>query len=206
MKTINDAHLELAYRLGESAVPPDATSTYKIVPSSDFIYYQPGDSTTSFYKIDVSQTTGAAWSGALGTVPATVGGGGNTFYPYASAPFFIYCLRGNATASFYQYNIGTNTWATNTTWMGSETFTTGASGCLVPGRKKLFIAKESSQRCHFLDLMTGVLEPAGQHPYAAPSAYDGKRAIFVETVDGVEWIYLLRAGGQELFRMPIEWL
>lgn len=192
-------------RTGPFTTAPDATSVYRIVPSSDFLYYQNGGG-TGLYRIDLNQTTGAAWSAALAATPAATGGGGNTFYPYAYAPFQIICLRGAATATVYSYNIGTNTWTTLPTFAGSETFTTGASSSAIHGRRKLFIQKEGQGRCYAYDFLTGELEPAGYLPYAAPGTQDGKRAKFVRTPDGAEFIYFLRAGGQELYRVPLEWV
>lgn len=192
-------------RTGPFTTAPDATSTYKIVPSSDFLYYQPGG-TTGLYRIDVNQTTGAAWSAALAAIPAATGGGANTFYPYAYAPFQILALRGSATATLYAYNIGLNTWSTITTYAGVETFTTGASATMLHGKRRIFIQKEGSNRCYTLNLLTGELESAGLFPYATPSLNDGKRVKMVKTPDGAEFIYLLRSGGQELFRVPLEWL
>lgn len=193
-------------RTGNFSVAPDATSTFKIVPSSDFIYYQPGGSTTTLYRIDVVQTTGVAWSAALAAVPASVGGGGNTFYPAAYAPYQIVALRGNATSSLYLYNIGTNAWSTITTYAGSETFTTGSSSTMATGKRKLLISKEGTTRLHAYDLCTGILEPAGTIPYSAATAYDGKRMRVVTTPDGAQFLYFLRGGGQEFFRVALEWL
>jgi hypothetical protein len=192
-------------RTGAFTTAPDATSVFRIVPSADFLYYQPGGSTSTLYRIDVVQTTGTAWSATLAAPPGTIGGGGNTFYPAAYAPYQIVALRGNATSNVYLYNIGTNTWTTLTTYAGSETFTTGSASTMLTGKRKLLIFKESSTRLYALDLLTGILEPAGTVPYAAPGAYEGKRARLVTTPDGAQFLYLLRSGGQEFFRVPIEW-
>lgn len=192
-------------RTGPFSPAPDTTSVYRIVPSSDFLYYQPGGS-TSLYKLDLNQTTGVAWSASAPAMPGATGGGGNTFYPFSYAPFQIMCLRGSGTATLYSYNIGTNAWSTVTTYAGSETFNTGASSTAVHGRRKLFIQKEGQTRCYMYDLMTGELEPAGSLPYAGPGTQDGKRAKFVSTPDGAEFMYLLRAGGQEFYRVPLEWV
>ena len=193
-------------RTGAMAVAADATSVYKIVPSGDFLYYQPGNANTALYRIDVAQTTGVAWSASLATAPAAIGPGSNTFHPGSYAPGYIMCLRGAVTSVVYLYNIGTKVWTTIPTFAGAETFTTGNNACTMPGKRKLFIQKEGQSRCYTLDLLTGVLEPAGVIPYAAPGLYDGKRARFIKTDDGVEWLYLMRAGGQEFFRVPLEWL
>jgi hypothetical protein len=114
-------------------------------------------------------------------------------------------MRGSATASYYFYSIGLNTWITPTVFAGVETFTLGSTSALLTGFRKLFITKEAQQRCYIMDLTNGVLEPAGWMPYAVPLAYDGHRIRSVITSDGVMWLYALRAGGQELFRVPIEW-
>lgn len=193
-------------RTGNWTTNPDATSTYKIVPSSDFLYYQAGNGNTALYRIDVAQTTGIAWSANLGAAPAGIGPGSNTFHPGAYAPGYLMALRGAGTATVYMFNIGTKAWTTVTTFAGSENFTTGSNACMLHGKRKLFIQKEAQGRCYTIDLLTGILEPAGVMPYANPGSYDGKRARFIRTSDGVEWIYLLRAGGQEFFRVPAEWL
>lgn len=191
-------------RTGAFATAPDATSVYRIVPSSDFLYFQAGGG-TGLWRLDVTQTTGTAWA-AVASLPAATGGGANTFFPYSYAPFSIVCLRGAGTPNLYQYSIGANTWATLATYAGSETFNTGATATVMHGKRKLFIQKDGSTRCYVFNMLTGELEPAGVMPYANPGTYDGKRAKFVRTPDGVEWIYLLRAGGQEYYRVPLEWL
>lgn len=189
---------------GAFGVTPDATSVYRIVPSNDFLYYQVGGS-TALWKIDVVATTGTAWV-SLTAAPAATGGGANTFWPSQYAPYQIIALRGIATSTVYFYNIGLNSWTTLTTYAGSETFTTGASATMVPGKRKLIIQKEGTTRLYIYDLLTGILEPAGTMVYAAPAAYDGHRARVLTSPDGAQFLYILRAGGAEFFRVPLEWL
>lgn len=192
-------------RTGPFSTAPGQTDSYKIVPSSDFLYFQPGNGSTALYKLDVVATTGTAWV-SLAAAPAGIAGGGNTFYPAAYAPYQIVAMRGAATGIIYTYNIGTNTWTTLTTYTASENFNTGASSAMLTGKRKLIIQKEGSTRVYALDLLTGILEPAGTMPYAAPAAYDGKRARVVTTPDGAKFLYIMRAGGPEFFRVPLEWI
>lgn len=190
-------------RTGPWTTTPDATSVYKIVPSNDFLYYQNG---ATLHRLDLVATTGTAWA-VLAAPPAATGGGANTFHPSSYAPFQILAVRGSGTATLYQYNIGANTWVTLPTFWAGETITTGAAVGMLAGKRKLIIQKESSVRLMAHDLLTGVLEPAGFMPYANPAAYDGKRTRFVRTAnDGPQYIYILRAGGQEYFRVATEWL
>ncbi|MEK6443661.1 hypothetical protein [Pseudonocardia sp. T1-2H] len=191
-------------RTGAWTTTPDATSTYQIVPSSDFLYFLVGNNSTAVWKIDVMATT-LAWT-AVAALPGTANGGANFMHPASSAPFRLVALRGNGTANIYFYDPGNNSWSTPTVLAASETFTTGASSALMPGRRKMFIQKEGSPRCYILDLVTGALDGAGFMPYASPAGYDGHRARYVKSASGVEWLYLLRAGGQEFYRLPVEWL
>lgn len=191
---------------GPFTVTPDATSTFRIIPSRDFLYYAPANGTAGLYRLDLSQTGAAPTWTTLASSPAGLGGGGNTFYPGAYAPYGIVAVRGAGTSTIYHYHIGTNTWVTYPSFWGSETITTGAACAMMHGKRKILIQKEGQGRCYAHDLPTGVLEPIGVMPYANPSLYDGKRARFVKTQDGVEWVYLLRAGGQEFYRVPIEWM
>jgi hypothetical protein len=191
-------------RTGAWTTAPDATSTYQIVPSSDFLYYIPANGGTGLWKVDVQATT-PTWT-ALAAAPAAISGGANLMHPASSAPFRLLAMRGNGSANFYFYDPGTNGWSTQSVFSASETFTTGASSALIPGRRKVIVQRDGSQRCYTLDLVTGQLDAAGWIPYAAPSGYDGHRLRYVKTASGVEWIYAMRAGGQELFRVALEWL
>jgi hypothetical protein len=114
-------------------------------------------------------------------------------------------LKGAASATLFLYDAGLNTWSTPTTLAAGETFTTGASTCLLPSRRKLWIQKEVSQRTYVLDLVTGQLDAGPFLPYSASAGYDGHRACYARAPSGFEWLYLLRASGQEFFRVPIEW-
>lgn len=192
-------------RTGNWTTTPDATSKYKIVPSSDFLYYQPGTTSNNIYRIDVVQTTGTAWSTTLGVAPATPGGGGNLMHPREVDPFSLYQIRGNGGNTLYRFDLGLLTYTTITTYWSSETIATGANVCMLHGRRRIFISKEGQKRTYLLNLITGILEPGPSMPYANPGAYCGKRAKYAKTIDGVEYLYFLRPGGQEYFRIPLEW-
>lgn len=192
-------------RTGNFGVAPDATSVYKIIPSSDFLYFQPGTTSAVLYKIDVNTGANAATWTTLTSAPVTPGGGANSMFP-RDWPYTLLLLRGGATGTYYIYDIGLNTWRTPTVFVGSETFTTGATAAMLQNHRRMFLQKEGSTRLYVLNLMTGVLEPFGTMPYANPTANDGHRARYVKTADGVEWLYIMRAGGAEFFRVALEWL
>jgi hypothetical protein len=191
-------------RTGSWSVTPDATSVYQIVPSSDFLYYLWGNSSLNFSKMDVVATT-PAWT-SIGGAPAAVAGGGNLMVPSSSAPFILTALRGNSTATVYHYSIGPNSWTTPTILNVTETFSTGAASILLSSRRKLVVQKEGNQRIVLIDLVTGEMTPFPFAPYAAPTANEGHRLRWIKTTSGVEWVYLLRGGGQEFWRIALEWM
>ena len=193
-------------RTGPFTTAPDATSVYRIVPSSDFLYFQPGSTGAALYRIDLATGANAAAWATLTSAPATPGGGANTFFPQGYAPYSLLMLRGGATNTYYIYSIGLNTWATPTVYTGSETFTTGATAAMLHGKRRILIQKEGSVRLYALNLTTGILEPFGTMPYANPATYEGKRARYIKTADGMEWLYIMRASGPEFFRVAMEWL
>jgi hypothetical protein len=194
-------------RTGNWSITPDNTSVYEIVPSSDFIYYMSGSNGTGFYRIDVATGLNAQTWTTLTVVPATVQGGGDLVYTKQNSPYTLHALRGNSSANIYQYNIGLNTWTSlPTTYMGSEVFNTGAGFSSLDDKGKLLIHVQSSTRILEYRLNDGFLSPIATVPYAATVGYDGHRVCKVTTSDGVKWIYLLRAGGQEFYRYAIEHL
>lgn len=191
-------------RTGNWGTAPDATSVYRIVPSTDFLYYTPANNGTSFNKIDMVATT-LAWT-ALAVWPSAPGGGCNTMVGRSCGFFSLFGVRGQGSNGVYRYDIGLNSWTNINAVMGVETFSTGAHSSLMVPKRRIFIQKESNNRCVALNLATAELEPFTLSPYAAPSGNDGKRAKYVLSPDGVDWLYLFRAGGQELFRIPVEWV
>lgn len=193
-------------RTGNWTTNPDATSVYKIVPSTDFLYYMAGNG-TGFYKIDLNTgTISPAWV-TLAATPAAVSGGGDLTYCEQQSPYVLHALRGNGSNSIYQYNPGLNTWVQMpTTYMGSETFNTGSGFEALHDHGRLVMHVNSTTRLLAYRLSDGFLEPAGTLPYAAPANYDGHRLRYIKTADGVPWLYVLRAGGQEFYRLALEWL
>lgn len=195
-------------RTGAWTTTPDATSTYEILVSSDFLYYMSGSNGTGFYKIDLNTgSISTTWT-TLTVVPGSVQGGGHLTYQKARSPLGLTALRGNGQNSLYEYSIGLNTWTTRTsTYIGAEVFNSGATMVSVAtDYNKLIILRDSTTRLYSYDLTTGIMEPAGTLPYAAPAGYEGHRMCYAKSADGVPWLYVQRAGGQELYRLALEWL
>jgi hypothetical protein len=189
-------------RTGNWTTAPDATSTFRIIPSEDFLYY--ASTTAALYRQDLAATA-VSWT-ALAVPPAAFGTGGQVMRTPTFAPFSIVALRGAATATAWRYDIGLATWTVLPTLWASDTLSTGAVTVRMPGRHRFYMIIGNSQRNNIWNPVLGTLEPAVYLPYVAGSAYDGKRARFIKTVDGVEFFYVMRAGGQEFWRIPVTWL
>lgn len=193
-----------ASRTGPWTTAPDASSTFRIVPCADFAYYQPGEGSAALYRLDLSAAT-PSWT-TLTNAPGGVAGGGGVFFAPDVAPFVLLSVRGGDTAQAQRYHIGLGIWTALDTYWGAERVGLGASVTPAAGVRKLVVQKAGSARVYAHDLITGELEPLGVMPYADPHALDGRRARVVRTPEGVTWLYVLRAGGQEFFRVPLEWL
>lgn len=189
-------------RTGAFATAPDATSRFRIVPSEDFLYY--ATTSQALYRADVAATT-LTWAAQV-SPPAVFGVGGQVMRTPSFAPFSIVATRGANTNTAWRYDIGLQTWATLTTLWGAELLTTGATTVRMPGRHRFIINIGATQRLYIWNPVVGTLEPITYFPYIAPAGYDGKRLRYVRTADGVEFLYAVRASGQEHFRLPMTWL
>ena len=202
-------------RTGNWTTTPDATSTYKIVPSSDFLYSTPGNGSSLAYRLDINTNTTAqgSWSAITSSLGA-FSNGHQLFHGKKLAPFSLFAVRGNATRSVYRYDIGLQTWTEISPALGSgnafigtsDTFNTGAHGCGLWDYNRIALHVAGTTRLYAMRLTDGFIEPLGTTPYASPSTYDGTRMENIVSLDGIQWLYFQRAGGGEFFRLALEHL
>lgn len=188
---------------GNWSTNPDATSVYQLWQSGDFLYYASANATATVWSLDLSSTAPASWV-ALTSAPSTLSTGSSLLDLRGSGACYLFALRGSSSNTIYNYNIGTNAWTAPSLAIGT-TFTTGAGSDIMYNHHKVWIAQAAQTYNIQFDLTTGIGSPAPMTPYAISTAYDGQRITYVKTADGADWIYILRAGGQQLFRTPIEW-
>lgn len=194
-------------RTGNWTTTPDATSTFRVVPSSDFIYYHPGN-TTSIYRADIVATT-LSWTTLTTFASGGVGPGGNIFWAPFVSPFSLTAFRGAGTTNIYRYDLGlqvSSTYTYPTSVWGAETMNTGASVCRIPYRGKFIIHIAATSRIYLYHPATGAIEPFSTLPYLAPTTYTGKNMRWIRSSDGIDFLYFARKGGQEYYRIVPEWL
>jgi hypothetical protein len=172
---------------------------------------------------EVLCTAGTATTISVATSPAAVTG--DTFYQILSIPIrglatrlvwaygrtdltkkgkYIYSVRGAASNQIDRYNINTEKFEFGLMVSPQfETFTTG-SMYVYDGADKIYIHQPAG-RIYCLDLNTRQMSQAGQIPYGIITAVIGNRMEIVETVDGLQYLYVMRHSGVEMFRILIFW-
>jgi hypothetical protein len=204
-------------RTGVWTTTPDATSVYQIVPSSDYLYYAVGNSGTLAYRIDVNTNTSAATWGTITAPPNNIAAGGPLVHGKQAAPFSLFLARGGSTVGIFRYDIGLQTWTqingalggSSNTFLGSVTADMpqiGSAMVVLFDKNRLAMFSAGTNRIISMRLADAFIEGIGTVPYSAPAAYEGRRMRYVMSVDGVDWLYLQRAGGGEFFRCAIEHL
>lgn len=188
-------------RTGNFGLAPDATSVYRIIPSTDWLYFGSG---TTFYKLDVVANPAAVWT-AITAAPGALGAGAGMDFSRGVAHGTLFVLRGGVSSNILTYDIGLGTWLT-LAGLPAMVLTTGSAMVLVPGKGKLLFLRDLTTQVYALDLATMVWDSFSNHPYLAGTSLEGKRLEIATTPDGALMLYLLRAGGQEWFRLPVEWL
>lgn len=202
-------------RTGAWTTQPASDSTYKIVPSSDFLYYAPG-TTNAIYRIDLNTNNNdTTWSSALpnnGFAIGTFTAGSTLMHGKKVAPFSLFMTRG---VTMYRYDIGAQGWSTVLTTAGyaavtsmgpaDSVATTGSTAAVMYDHNRIALHVNGSTRLLAVRLADGFVEPLATLPYAAPATYDGKRMFYAKSIDGVPWLYFQRAGGGEFYRCALEW-
>jgi hypothetical protein len=113
----------------------------------------------------------------------------------AYSPDKLWCLRGGATANAYIYDLVANTWATETYYPSSETFTTGttvASRSVGGKQSTLIIYKDATYRLFEGNPAKHTLEAKmTQWAYPTGTAVVGDKSTCLVSPDGLEFFYML---------------
>ena len=115
---------------------------------------------------------------------------------------YIICPRGGASNIFDRYDITTGLWEyTMFVTPQTETMTTGTM-YNYDGEDRLFFtpATATNSRVFVLNVNTLKVDCIGQPPYGHGAAILGNRMELVTTVDGYEYLYIMRHTAQEMWR------
>ena len=119
------------------AVNTDIKGTY----ANGYVYYFKGGGSGEFYRYNVALNT---WStvGEIASLPSSATATDGATLAYNASDGYIYATRGGSSASFYRYNIGTNTWATmasmSSTGLGFSSHGASYGGRLISNGTDIF--------------------------------------------------------------------
>ena len=160
--------------------------------------YMVGNNATAMYRYQVSTNTWATTNAAGAAIPAVtgaVGGGCSIKWLPSYDADKLYIVRGNGTANIYTYSLGANTFATQTFYPNTETFTTASTHTArsIGGKGYSIISsKDATMRIYEYDPSLSRLHPKmNQWLYPTGAAVQGDRATCLRSPDEVEFYYLL---------------
>jgi hypothetical protein len=118
---------------------------------------------------------------------------------------WLFSTRGGGSNIHDIYDIPTNTWDISPFFSAnSETFTTG-SMYTYDGINDIILTKESTGRLYELNMDTFSIFPCGITPYAHSTNVAGQRMELLKTADGLQYVYIMRHGGPEMWRTLKFW-
>lgn len=160
--------------------------------------YMVGNNATAMYRYQVSTNTWATTNAAGAAIPAVtgaVGGGCSIKWLPSYDADKLYIVRGNGTVNIYTYSLGANTFATQTFYPNTETFTTASTHTArsIGGKGYSIISsKDATMRIYEYDPSLSRLHPKmNQWLYPTGAAVQGDRATCLRSPDEVEFYYLL---------------
>lgn len=118
---------------------------------------------------------------------------------------YLWSFRGASTTNFDRYDITTDTWEYgNLISPQSELLTTG-SMYAYDGKDRVYINVNVTNRICYFDLKTREVVNSGQIPYGHSTAVLGSRMEIVSTSDGLQFLYVMRHTGTEMWRTLLFW-
>lgn len=118
---------------------------------------------------------------------------------------YIWTAIGSGSTRFDRYDITTEMWEYG--WLVSpqtETLSTG-SMYTYDGADRIYFTSNATGRVFLLNLTTFQIDASGITPYAHGAALVGNRMEIIKTADGLQYLYIMRHSGQELWRSLIYW-
>lgn len=86
----------------------------------------------------------------------------------------------------------------------TETLTTGTSYAY-DGVDRIYFQKDATGRCYYYDMVKNLVVNSSTTPYSQGTAAIGNRMEIVTTEDNLKYLYMIRNGGQEFWRILLFW-
>jgi hypothetical protein len=118
---------------------------------------------------------------------------------------FLISPRGGGSNIFDLYDITQNRWDITPFFSPMSTTVTTGSMYTYDGGDNYYFTKDATGRVYQLDMNTFAVNAATTTPYAHSTAILGNRMEIVQTVDGLQYLYIMRHTGQEMWRTLKFW-
>jgi hypothetical protein len=118
---------------------------------------------------------------------------------------FLISPRGGGSNIFDLYDITQNRWDITPFFSPMSTTVTTGSMYTYDGGDNYYFTKDATGRVYQLNMNTFAVNAATTTPYAHSTAILGNRMEVVETVDGLQYLYIMRHTGQEMWRTLKFW-
>ena len=111
--------------------------------------------------------------------------------------------RGGGSHTFDVYDLRFNRWMVGDFIFGQgETLTTG-SMYVYDGQNRIYFTKDATGRIYYYDVLKKSIKPFGTIPYGMSTAILGNRMEIITTSDGLQYLYVMRHTGNEMWRSLI---
>ena len=118
----------------------------------------------------------------------------------ATAGMYIYVFRGGASPLLDRLNLTTDRLDPIAYFPMIQGGLTTGSMCAYNGENNIYITKDATGWVYILDVNNLETSCAGIIPYAMGGAVIGNRMTFVQTVDNLRYLYIMRHTGTEFWR------
>lgn len=119
---------------------------------------------------------------------------------------YLWNFRGGNTGNFDRYDITTDTWEYGNfiSPQMNNNFTTG-SMYAYDGVDRVYMNVNNSSYLQYFDVAKRESVNSGTIPYGHGTAALGNRMEIIDTADGLKFLYVMRHGGQEMWRTLLFW-
>lgn len=118
---------------------------------------------------------------------------------------YLVSFRGGGTNNIDWYNIAFDKWEYGITPDVRAPLLTTGSMYTYDGKDRIYFHENVSSRIYAYNVSENKIEGFAQIPYGMSTAITGNRMEIVRTIDGVEYLYIMRHSATEFWRTMIYW-
>ena len=117
---------------------------------------------------------------------------------------YLFVIHANGTAIWSRYNISTEQAKLITTNPFFETLSIG-SMFTYDNSNRIYFQKDTTLRVYYYDCVLNQISPASLMPYNSGAAIIGNRMEIIQTVDGINFIYVQKHSSTDFLRVLVFW-